>query len=172
MIHRTTKQQPRSPLFWQERILVALDTEYFFTMQAHDRTRDPALVHVAVSRFSTTASCISGRLKVDGDPYDHEPTLRGITVHLPVCLLATIPAMWQHTSLGFQKLVWDYERRPNFQNGQATVVGTVQMGSFLQSCPVFLEIYLASMQKRAQFLQEDRLLITSPADHIFSAQAT
>ncbi len=57
-------------------------------------------------------------------------------------------------------------KETEFQNGQATVVGTVQMGSSLQSYHVFHEVYLATMQKRAHILQE-KLLVTSPADHIF-----
>ncbi len=105
-------------------------------------------------------------------PYDNKVTLRGITVHLPVCILATIPATWDPTALGVRHPTWESERRDKQRNGQATLAGTAELGTFFQPYEAFHKNYLATMQKRAEFLQTDRLLVTNVSDHLFPARPT
>ncbi len=103
-------------------------------------------------------------------PSDNEVTLRGITAHLPVCILATIPATWDPVALGIGSPKWEYERRANQRNGQATVVGTAEPDTFFQQYDTFHKTYLVTMQKREEILQADRLRVANVHDNLFPAR--
>ncbi len=96
--------------FWRNHILRALDTETYFRQRDPTRVRDAALVHVAVIEQSETR--YHGPLRVEGTEFPAELILRGVTVHLPLCILAAIPGPWRaeslSVSLGIDAIEWAF----------------------------------------------------------------
>ncbi len=110
----------RTVEFWRTHILRALDTETYFRQNDPNRVRDAALVHVTVIEHSRTS--YNGPLSVEDTEFPHELTFRGLTVHLPLSILAAIPGTWRAEGmaviLGLDAVAWMFENRKKSRMGK------------------------------------------------------
>ncbi len=71
---------------------------------------------------------------MEGTEFPKELTFRGLTVHLPLSILAAIPGTWRAEGmgvvLGHEAVPCMFENRKNVQNGQASIIGKTKFVTF------------------------------------------